>query len=169
MTENATTEGVVIREATAADWPALWSIIAAVAAAGDSYMLDPNVSEAYARTYWTGEGIYCYVAEVNGEIVGTYAMRANQHGLGSHVANAGYMIRPGYFGRGLGFKLGEHSLAEARAKGFQAMQFNAVVSTNSRAVALWQRLGFAIVGTVPKAFRHASLGLVDIHVMHRLL
>ena len=169
MTKNASAEGVAIREATPADWPALWSIIAAVAAAGDSYTLDPNVSEAYARTYWIGEGLHTYVAETNGEIVGTYAIRANQHGLGSHVANAGYMIRPGYFGRGLGFKLGEHSLDVARAKGFQAMQFNAVVSTNTRAVALWQRLGFAIVGTVPKAFRHASLGLVDINIMHREL
>lgn len=163
------TDATVIRKATPADWPALWSIIAAVAAAGDSYMLDPNVSEAYAQKYWTGEGINTYVAEENGEIVGTYAMRANQHGLGSHVANAGYMIRPGYFGRGLGYALGAHSLDVARAKGFQAMQFNAVVSTNTRAVALWQRLGFEIVGTVPKAFRHTTLGLVDIHIMHRLL
>jgi GNAT superfamily N-acetyltransferase len=116
-----------------------------------------------------GPGLSVYVAENDGEIVGTYTLKANQRGLGSHVANAGFMVRPGLDGRGIGFQLGEHSLVQARAAGFQAMQFNAVVSTNHRAIALWQRLGFAIVGTVPKAFRHRQLGLVDLHIMHRFL
>ena len=159
----------VVRPATAADWPAMWSIIAAVIARGDSYTLDPATPEAEAREYWTGPGVTTYVMELDGEIVGTYALRANQRGLGSHVANAGYMVRPGRFGRGIGALLCEHSLREARAAGFEAMQFNAVVSTNVRAVALWQRLGFTIVGTVPRAFRHLELGHVDLHVMHRFL
>jgi len=159
----------VVRPATAEDWPAMWSIIAAVIARGDSYTLDPQTPEAEAREYWTGPGVATYVMEMDGEIVGTYALRANQRGLGSHVANAGYMVRPGRFGRGIGALLCEHSLVEARAAGFEAMQFNAVVSTNVRAVALWQRLGFAIVGTVPRAFRHLELGYVDLHVMHRFL
>ncbi|WP_345787955.1 GNAT family N-acetyltransferase [Gemmatimonas sp.] len=160
---------MTIRRATDADWPALWSIIRAVVATGDTYTLEPNVPEQSARDYWTGAGLSTYVAEQNGEIVGTYAIRANQRGLGSHVANAGYMVRSGRSGHGIGFQLGEHSLAVARAAGFEAMQFNAVVSTNTRAVALWQRLGFAIVGTIPKAFRHQQRGLVDLYVMHRML
>jgi ribosomal protein S18 acetylase RimI-like enzyme len=158
-----------IRRATRADWPALWPIVAATAAGGDTYTLDPAISEAAARAYWMGDGIATYVAELGGEIVGTYALRANQRGPGSHVANAGYMVRPDAFGHGVGTQLATHSLDEARAAGFEAMQFNAVVSTNVRAVALWQRLGFAIVGTVPRAFRHRTLGDVDLHVMHRFL
>ncbi len=105
----------------------------------------------------------------DGEIVGTDTLKANHRGLGSHVANAGYMVRPGLDGRGISSQLAQRSLAEARAAEFQSMQFNAVVSTNHRAIALWQRLGFSVVGTVPKAFRHLELGLVDLHIMHRFL
>jgi L-amino acid N-acyltransferase YncA len=158
-----------LRSATEADWPSVWSIIRQVAAAGNTYFLEPDVSESAARDYWMGPGLSAYVAEDDGEIVGTYTVKANHRGLGSHVANAGYMVRPGLDGRGIGFQLAQHSLAEARAAGFQAMQFNAVVSTNHRAIALWQRLGFNVVGTVPKAFRHLELGLVDLHIMHRFL
>jgi L-amino acid N-acyltransferase YncA len=163
------TDPFVIRRATEADWPAIWSIVSAVVATGDTYALEPGVAEPVAKEYWTGSGMSTYVAEANGEIVGTYALRANQRGLGSHVANAGYMVRPGRFGQGIGRRLCEHSLEEARAAGFLAMQFNAVVSTNTRAIALWERLGFVKVGTIPKAFRHAQLGLVDLLVMHRFL
>lgn len=147
----------------------MWEIIRQIAAAGNTYFLEPDVSESAAKEYWMGPGLSAYVAEDAGEIVGTYTLKANQRGLGSHVANAGYMVRPGFDGRGIGFRLGEHSLAQARAAGFHAMQFNAVVSTNQRAIALWQRLGFSIVGTVPKAFRHVELGLVDLHIMYRFL
>jgi len=160
---------LVIRRATRADWPAIWPVVAAVIARGDTYALAPETPEPEAREYWMGTGLTTYVAEAAGEVVGTYALRANQPGLGAHVANAGYMVRPGAFGRGIGAALGEHSLAEARAAGFRAMQFNAVVSTNTRAVALWQRLGFAVVGTVPQAFQHRDLGYVDVHIMHRFL
>jgi L-amino acid N-acyltransferase YncA len=158
-----------LRSATEADWPSVWSIIRQVAAAGNTFFLEPDVSESAARDYWMGPGLSAYVAEDDGEIVGTYTVKANHRGLGSHVANAGYMVRPGLDGRGIGFQLAQHSLAEARAAGFQAMQFNAVVSTNHRAIALWQRLGFSIVGTVPQAFRHPERGLVDLHIMHRFL
>ncbi|MEP6781508.1 MAG: GNAT family N-acetyltransferase [Gemmatimonadaceae bacterium] len=158
-----------IRLATETDWPNIWPILRAVIAGGDTYMLAPDCSEAEAREYWMGIPIQTYIAEMDGAVVGTYTLRANQRGLGSHVANAGYMVRPGTFGKGIGAALCEHSLEMARAQGFLAMQFNAVVSTNTRAVALWQRMGFAIVGTIPKAFRHATLGYVDIHSMHRFL
>ena len=158
-----------VRIASEADWPSIWEIIKQIAAAGTTYSLEPDVSESAAKDYWMGPGLSAYVAEDAGEIVGTYTPKANQRGLGSHVANAGYMVRPGFDGRGIGFRLGEHSLAQARAAGFHAMPFNAVVSTNQRAVALWQRLGFSIVGTVPKAFRHSELGLVDLHIMYRFV
>ena len=160
---------LAIRRATDADWPAIWPIVAAVIAGGDTYMLAPDTPEPEARAYWMGPGLTTYVAEAGGEVVGTYALRANQRGLGDHVANAGYMVRPGAHGHGIGAALCEHSLAEARAAGFRAMQFNAVVSSNSRAVALWQRLGFAIIGTVPEGFRHPTRGFVDFHIMHRFL
>lgn len=160
---------LVIRRATPLDWPAIWTIFSAVIAGGDTYMLSPETPEDEAREYWMGSQATVYVAFFDDDMVGTYAIRTNFKGLGSHVANAGYMVRPGAFGRGLGAALCEHSLNEARLAGYRAMQFNAVVSTNVRAVALWQRMGFQIVGTVPKAFNHRALGLVDIHVMHRML
>jgi GNAT superfamily N-acetyltransferase len=136
---------------------------------GDTYTYAPDISEPEAQRAWMGPGLATYVAERGDEIVGTYVLRANQPGLGAHVANAGFMVRPGAFGRGIGTAMGEHALAEARTAGFTAMQFNAVVRTNLRAVALWQRLGFAVVGTVPGAFRHAALGDVDLLIMHRSL
>jgi len=160
---------VNIRLAEERDWPALWSIIAAVISTGDTYTLEPDASEAVAKKYWVDDVLETWVAEDGGEIVGTYVLRANQRGLGSHVSNVGYMVRAGYGGRGIGIALGEHSLATAKDRGFEAMQFNAVVSTNTRAVELWKRLGFTIIGTVPKGFRHQSLGLVDLYIMHRFL
>ena len=158
-----------IRLAAEGDWPALWSIIKPVISTGDTYTLDPDSSEEEARKYWIDDVLETWVAEENGHIVGTYVLRANQRGLGAHVSNVGYMVRPGQAGKGIGSKLGEHSLANARALGFEAMQFNAVVSTNTRAVELWKRLGFTIIGTVPKGFRHLTLGYVDLYIMHRFL
>jgi GNAT superfamily N-acetyltransferase len=132
-------------------------------------MLDPDTPEHEARAYWMGPGVAVYVADAAGDIVGTYALRANQRGLGSHVANAGFMVRADQMGRGLGRMLGAHALDEARAAGFRAMQFNAVVSTNRRAVTLWRRLGFDIIGSVPWGFRHPTRGFVDLHIMYRVL
>jgi ribosomal protein S18 acetylase RimI-like enzyme len=110
-----------------------------------------------------------FVAELDGRVVGTYLLRPNQPGLGSHVANAGYMVDPAYRGRGLASAMCRHSLSLARELGFRAMQFNFVVSTNATAVALWERHGFTTVGRLPLAFRHATLGEVDALVMHRFL
>ena len=160
---------LVIRPAEATDFDGIWEIFHAVVEKGDTYVYDPDTSKEEARVIWMGLGLRTYAALLNGEIVGTYILKANQPGLGSHVVNAGYMVHPGHFGKGIGRALCEHSLDEARAAGFLAMQFNAVVSTNETAVALWKKMGFAIVGTVPKAFRHRTLGLVDLHVMHRFL
>jgi L-amino acid N-acyltransferase YncA len=160
---------LVLRRATDADWPAIWSIFRAVIATGDTYPYDPDMAEADARRTWIGPGLATYVAERGGDIVGTYVLKPNQAALGAHVANAGYMVRPGTFGRGIGTKMGEHSLEEARAAGYRGMQFNAVVSTNERAVALWRRLGFQVIGTVPEGFRHPERGYVDLLIMYRRL
>ncbi len=160
---------VTVRPATPADWPALWAIFRTVVAAGDSYAFAPDTPEDEARAFCLGPGVVTFVAVEGERLLGFYELRANQPGLGDHVANAGFMVDPGARGRGLGRLLGEHALAEAARLGFRAMQFNYVVSTNTAAVALWRRLGFAAVGRIPLAFRHRELGPVDVLVMHRHL
>ena len=171
MTPDAITLDATLslRRAAAADWPAIWAIFRAVVATGDTYTYAPDIAESDALRVWMGAGLATYVAERGGEIVGTYVLKPNQPTLGAHVANAGYMVRPGAFGGGIGTAMAEHSLAEARAAGFRAMQFNAVVSTNVRAVALWRRLGFEVIGTVPDGFRHRDGGYVDLLIMYRPL
>jgi L-amino acid N-acyltransferase YncA len=160
---------LTIRKAALDDWPRIWPLFKGVVATGDTYTVPPEVSEAEGRAYWMDKALAVYVAELDGKLVGTYCLRVNQPGLGSHVANAGYMVDPASFGHGIGSRMCQHSLAEARTKGFEAMQFNAVVSTNHRAVALWQRHGFAIIGTVPLGYKHRTLGPVDLYIMHRAL
>lgn len=158
-----------IRLATDADWAGVWPIFRAVVGAGDTFAYAPDTPEDEARRLWAGPPATAFVAEVGGAVVGTSFLRPAQPGLGSHVANAGFMVAPEAAGRGIGRALGEHSLAEARRRGFTAMQFNFVISTNERAIRLWRSLGFAVVGTVPGAFRHATLGPVAVLVMHREL
>jgi L-amino acid N-acyltransferase YncA len=162
-------ERVVIRPAAAGDWPQMWPIFRAVVADGDTYVFAPDTPEADARAYWFGEGIASFVAESGAEVAGMYKLVANQRDLGSHVANASFMVAPNARARGLGEVLGRHALDEARRCGFRAMQFNFVVSTNAPAVRLWQKLGFSVAGVLPGAFRHARLGFVDVYVMYRAL
>ncbi len=163
------TAELLIRHAEDADFDGIWEIFHAVVAKGDTYAYDPETTKEQARAAWMAPQVSTYVALLDGEIVGTYILKANQPGLGAHVANAGYMVHPERAGRGIGRALCAHSLDGARRAGFLAMQFNAVVSTNEPAVALWRKMGFTVIGTVPKAFRHRELGLVDLLVMHRFL
>jgi L-amino acid N-acyltransferase YncA len=158
-----------IRRAIAADFPAMWPIFEAVVATGDTYVFAPDSSREDAYEYFFGAGVTSWVAEIDGRIVGMYKLIANQRGLGSHVANASFMVSPAAHGGGIGKTMAVHCLAEARKAGFLAMQFNFVVSTNDAAVALWKALGFSIVGTLPRAFDHRKLGHVDAYVMHRFL
>jgi GNAT superfamily N-acetyltransferase len=158
-----------IRQATAADSDAIWDIFRSVVVSGDTYAFDPGISRDEALAYWLHPSNWRYVAEREGDIVGTYVLKANQPGLGSHVANAAFMVSPRAQGFGVGRAMGEHSLSEARRLGFLAMQFNFVVSTNEIAVRLWQQLGFTIVGTLPGVFRHSQKGFVDAYVMFRSL
>ena len=160
---------LTIRRATESDWDDIWKIFHVVVRQGDTYSYDPGTTQEEGRALWMSPQGATYVACRGEQVVGTYFLRPNQPGLGSHVANAGYMVDPGEEGRGVGRAMCEHSLEEAREAGFLAMQFNFVVSTNTRAVALWQKLGFRIAGTLPRAFRHQILGLVDVYVMHRFL
>jgi ribosomal protein S18 acetylase RimI-like enzyme len=160
---------MLIRPATKEDVAAIWSIIGPTIRAGETYALQRDMSEAEALSYWMGPDRETFVAEDDGRIVGTYYLHANQAGGGDHVANCGYMTDSAFGGRGIARRMCEHSLAHARARGFRAMQFNFVVSTNERAVRLWTALGFKIVGRLPRAFRHPSLGEVDALVMFRML
>jgi ribosomal protein S18 acetylase RimI-like enzyme/8-oxo-dGTP pyrophosphatase MutT (NUDIX family) len=160
---------VVIRPATDGDREAIWAIFRAVIAGRDTYTFAPDTPHDVGVGYWFGPGITTFVAELDGRVVGMYKLVPNAMSLGAHVSNASFMVDPAAAGRGIGRALGTHALREARAQGYDAMQFNFVVSTNRRAIALWQGLGFRIVGTLPLAFRHGLLGLVDAYVMHRSL
>jgi len=158
-----------IRPAAEADRDAIWNIFQEIVAAGDTYAFDPTMSRDEALPYWFRAGTRTYVVENDGRVVGTYILRANQRGPGSHVANAAFMVAKNTRGLGVGRKMAEHSLAEARRVGFRAMQFNFVVSTNESAIHLWQQLGFKIVGTLPGAFCHPRAGYVDVYIMFRSL
>jgi ribosomal protein S18 acetylase RimI-like enzyme len=159
-----------IRPATETDRDAIWNIFHEVVADGDTYSLDPNISREDALAYWFAAGTHTYVAEQPAiGIAGTYILRPNQSGGGSHVANAGFMVSASARGQGIGRAMADHCLHEASRLGFRAMQFNYVISTNTAAIRLWQDLGFEIVGTLASAFRHPDKGYVDVYVMYRSL
>lgn len=163
------TDRLVIRAIGPDEFDRVWPIFRAVIAAGDSYSYPPDMDLGTARQLWTTPPARTFVAERDGEVLGCYLLKPNQPGLGDHVANAGYMVAPTARGLGIASIMCEHSMTEARRVGFSAMQYNFVVSSNTGAVRLWQRHGFQIVGQVPGAFRHQSLGPTDIYVMHRHL
>lgn len=160
---------MTLRPATLSDSDAIWGIFHEVIATGDTYVFDPAMSRDDALAYWFHPGTHTYVAEVDGRVLGTYIFKENQPGLGSHVANASFMVSSTARGLGVGKQMGAHCLEEARRLGFRAMQFNIVVASNEVAVRLWQQLGFEIIGTLPEAYRHSQLGYVDAHIMFRRL
>lgn len=165
-------EALVFRPAVAADWDRIWPIFSAVVATGDTYAYPPGISPDEAAASWMPDeaaGRTTYVAELHGDVVATAYVKPNAPGLGSHVANAGWMVSPAAAGHGIGRRFGTWVIDQAADRGFTHMQFNAVVASNERAVALWQSLGFEIVGTVPEAFDHATLGLTAIHIMSKRL
>ena len=164
-----------IRLAEPADSEAIWEIFQAVIQTGDTYVYSPDTPREALADLWLAPIMQTYVAEDNGQtadesrILGTYILKPNYPGRGSHVANASYMVHPAAQGLGIGTTMAAHSLVEARRLGFKAMQFNLVVSTNTVAIHLWQKLGFHIIGTTPKAFEHQQLGYVDAHIMYQSL
>jgi len=158
-----------IRPAQANDTAAIWRIIGPTIRAGETYALDREMAEEDAIAYWLGDGRDTLVAEEDGDIVGTYFLRPNQAGGGRHICNCGYMTRADASGRGVARAMCQHSLDYARQRGYRGMQFNFVVSSNARAVALWQSFGFEVVGRLPQAFLHPAFGYVDALVMFRPL
>jgi ribosomal protein S18 acetylase RimI-like enzyme len=158
-----------IRGAEARDADGIWAVLGPVLEAGETYALPRDMSRAAALAYWLAPEKTVFVAEAEGRIAGTYYLRANQAGPGAHVANCGYVTAGWAQGQGIARGMCAHSLDIARQAGFRAMQFNQVVATNTRAVRLWQDMGFAILGTVPEAFAHPQHGYVDAHVMWRSL
>jgi len=158
---------ITIRNATAADASAIWSILGPVFRAGETYTIRRDIDEADAISYWCGPPHETFVAENDGKILGTYYLRANQAGGGDHVANCGYMTSSQAQGKGIARLMLEHSLVRAKERGFRAMQFNFVVSTNERAIKTWEAYGFAKVGRLPGSFRHPALGFVDAFVMYK--
>jgi GNAT superfamily N-acetyltransferase len=161
---------VIIRPAQVQDGAAITAIIMPTIRAGETYAVDSDMSESDALAYWTAPEKQTFVAlDDAGNVLGTYYLRPNQGGGGRGVCNCGYMTRAAATGRGIARAMGLHSLDVARSQGFYAMQFNFVVSTNVRAVALWQSLGFDIVGRLPAAFVHPTAGKVDALVMYQAL
>jgi len=158
-----------IRLATPADEKAVWSIIEPILRAGETNTLPRDWSRSDALAFWFSSDHEVFVAEDEAGVIGTYYLRANQRGGGAHVANCSYMTASDAGGRGVATAMCEHSLIRAAARSFRAMQFNFVVSTNERAVRLWQLLGFDVIGTIPQAFKHPVLGFVDALVMHRAI
>ncbi|MCP3751536.1 GNAT family N-acetyltransferase [Pseudomonas sp. SBB6] len=158
-----------IRPMTAADFERFWPTFQAIVSACETYAFDPAMSQEQARQLWLEAPLRTLVAEEDGVLLGSYFLKANAAGPGNHVSNCGYMVCDAARGRGVARLMCEHSQQLARELGFLAMQFNSVVSSNEVAVALWQKLGFAIVGRLPKAYRHARLGLVDSLVMYKWL
>lgn len=158
-----------IRPARPEDDDAIWAIMEPVIREGRTYTLDRDLDRTGALAYWYRPGNAPYVAEVDGQIVGTYYLRPNRDGGGSHVANCGYMTAPWARRRGVARAMCHHSLDLARSRGFRAMQFNFVVSANQRAVRLWQHCGFDVIGRIPEGFNHPDHGFVDALVMYRAL
>jgi ribosomal protein S18 acetylase RimI-like enzyme len=160
---------VIVRPAVAGDADAIWDIVEPTIRAGETYALPPDWPSDDALAYWSSPGHTVFVAEDGGAAVGTYYIRANQRGGGDHVANCAFITATAAGGRGVATAMCAHALRYAAAAGYGAMQFNFVVSTNTRAIALWRRFGFEIVGRLPGAFRHKTLGPVDALVMYRKL
>lgn len=160
---------MIIRQAQADDFDAIWPLLRDVFRAGNTYAVDPQISKADAQAYWMTKAAATYVAEAENRVAGTYYIKTNQPGGGAHICNCGYIVAPSARGHGLASKLCEHSQTQAASMGYVAMQFNFVLASNTGAVRLWRRLGFDTIGTIPDAFNHPQQGLVNAFVMYKKL
>jgi GNAT superfamily N-acetyltransferase len=162
---------VIIRTATADDWPGMWAFMQGIIAAGETYTYPRDTSQELTREMWMlpTPGHTVVAGAADGTVLGTAKMNPNHLGGASHIATASFMVDPAHAGRGVGRALGEYALDWARAEGYRMMQFNAVVETNTGAVSLWRSLGFELLGTLPGGFHHPRHGYVGLHIMHRRL
>lgn len=160
---------ITLRLAGKADYGALWDMLRPVFRAGDTYAMDPDIDRTGALDYWCGADIGVWLAEEDGQPLGSYYLKTNQRGGGAHVCNCGFVTSTAARGKGVARLMLDHALQSARDAGFYAMQFNFVVATNTRAIDIWSRAGFETVGRLPDAFRHPRDGLVDALVMYRRL
>ncbi|MBT8476198.1 MAG: GNAT family N-acetyltransferase [Alphaproteobacteria bacterium] len=159
---------MTVRPARAGDEAAIWAILEPVFRAGDTYTIDPDIPREDALAYWLAPTNSVFIAE-DGEVLGSYYLKQNHGGGGSHICNCGYVTAQAAQGRGVARAMLAHSLEEARRQGFRAMQYNFVVATNARAIATWERAGFDTIGRLPRAFLHPQAGYVDALVMYREL
>lgn len=169
MGDGSTTGAWVIREATDADWPRIWPFFAAIVAAGETYAYPEDLTPETGRPLWMEGHVVVATTADDAIVLGSAKMGPNRPGRGAHVATASFMVDPAHHGRGVGRALGRYAVEWARAAGYHGMQFNAVVETNTAAVALWRALGFEILATVPEAFDHRANGRVGLHVMYQRL
>lgn len=165
-----TQQQIHIDKAEKDDSDAIWNIFSQIIKnENNTYVYPPETTKEEAMFLWAGPATETYVAKIGANIVGAYYLRPNHHGHGSHVANAGFIVDPGYRNHGVGKTMAFHAMDKAKKEDYSAMQFNAVVSSNSRAVKLWESLGFKIIGTVPKGFYQKDAGLIDLLIMHKFL
>jgi L-amino acid N-acyltransferase YncA len=160
---------VQIRKATEYDYDEIWSIFKQIIESGDTLVFDPDTPKSDLKTYWFADQMETFVAVDSDQILGSHMIKPNQIGLGNHVANCGYIVHPDARRKGVGKFMCAHSIETAKDLGYKSIQFNIVVSVNVGAVKLWEKFGFKIIGTTPKAFRHKTLGLVDTYMMHKEL
>lgn len=152
------------------DWSQVWPIIKKVFRAGETYAFTPEITEQEAHRIWIELPEETYVVtDQNSVILGTYYIKPNQPGLGSHVCNCGYIVAENARGKGLASSMCEHSQETAINLAFRAMQYNLVVSTNEGAIQLWKKLEFQVIGTLPSAFNSKSAGYVDALIMYKQL
>jgi GNAT superfamily N-acetyltransferase len=157
------------RIATNEDEESLWGILEPMVRRGGTYVFSLDKSKESLMGYWMGADKFTFVVERDGELLGTFYLKSNQEGLGDHICNAGFVVAPAAEGQGIGRWMGELAQAEAKSRGFLAMQFNFVIKSNQRAVQLWKSLGFAVIGEIPEAYRHPELGLVPAFIFHKKL
>ena len=169
ITNWVTRKIMTIRLANENDWPQIWNFFKTIVRAGETYGFATDISQEDARSLWMDAPVETYVFEEGGRILGSYFLKTNFQGNADHVSNCGYMVSEAARGKGVASQMCQHSMRRAKELGYKAMQFNFVVSTNEGAIRLWQKLGFEIVGRVPKAFNHPQKGFVDSLVMYQWL
>lgn len=162
-------EKIKITPATSADEERIWALLQPVFSAGDTYAVDPLIDREAAIAYWMEADKTAFIFRIEGQAVGTYYIRPNQPGGGAHICNCGFITAPSARGKGVARRMLDHALIEAKQQGYRAMQFNFVLASNQRALALWQRNGFATIGRIPQAFLHPKQGYVDALILHRSL